>query len=316
MRITTSVMPLGIAAFVLVTSVARAETFASVGGLDTTAGAKLQTSIAQAHARDPSAFDAVRGIVAHADALDHQKRGRFFPMAPLLRGTLRGHTSTAMALLEPLVSPERFAIPQGDAARIALRAGLIEAAGDAKDPNAAPIFRTIVTTSNEFFEVRAAVEALGKLALDADVAMLSHLATTASTKQDAVITGLGMCRRAAAARALESVVAQKPTGMNAVHLLRSLGTMGSAWGLATPNAAPALEAPVIRDVAARAALAMFAQTTEPDVRDVAAATLLEIDAPSSPQAIDAMKQSAPADLAAALDALKSRLAHNPTRTRS
>jgi len=312
MRITTSL----IAAIVFVASAAQAETFASVGGLDTNTSARLQTSIAQARARDATAFDAVRGIVAHADALDHKRRGRFFPMTAVLRGTLRGRANAELALLEPLISPERFTLPTSDSARIALRAGLIEAAGDAKDPAAAPVFRSIVASGTEFYEVRAAVEALGKIGLDADVAMLARLATTSSAKQDAVVTGLGMCRRVGAARALEAVVAQKPTGMNAVHVVRSLGAMGSAWGLALPNAAPALEAPAIRDTAARAALAMFVQTAEPDVRDAAASALLEIDAPSTPGAIDAIKSTAPADLAAALDALKTRIAHNPTRTRS
>jgi hypothetical protein len=310
MRITTPLL----AAFVLVASVARAETFASTGGLDAITSASLQTSITRARTRDPGAFDAVRGIVAHADELDHQRRGRFFPMTPLLRGTLRGHAGSAMALLEPLVSPERFAMPKSDSARIALRAGLIEAAGDAKDPSAAPVFRSIVAHGTEFYEVRAATEALGKLALDADVATLAHLATTPSATRDAVVAGLGMCRRATAAHALESLVAQHPTGMSAVRLLRSLATMGSAWGLATPNAAPALEAPVIRDVTAHAALAMFAQTTEPELRADATTTLLEIDAPDAPRWIEAMKPSASPELASALGALETRLAHNPTRT--
>ncbi len=286
--------------------------FASVASLDSGARARLETAITAARAHEPATFDAVRTIVTRADELDRQKRGRFYPMTPILRGVTHGHAGSAMALLEPLVAPERFTMPRSESARIALRAGLIEAAGDQKDPAAAPVYRAIIATSTEFFEVRAAVEALGKLALDADVATLSRLVTTPGPNQDAVVAGFGSCRRAAAARALEAVVAQRPTGMAAKHLLRSLSAMGSAWALATPNAAPALEAPAIRDTSARGALAMFVATSEADVRTDASNALVVIAAPDTPQWIADAKKTASPDLAAALDALASRLAHNPT----
>ncbi len=272
------------------------------------AHADLSVSMAAAHARDPAMFDAVRAIVSRADELDHHKRGRFYPMTPLLRGTTHGHAGAAMALLEPIASPDRFPMPRSETARIALRAGLIEAAGDAKDPNAAPVLRNVITTATEFFEVRAAVEALGKLAESADVVMLAHLATAAGPRQEAAVAGLGSCRRVVAAQALEKVSATHPTGMFAKHLLRSLGTMGSSWALATPNAAPALEAPVIRDTAARAAFALLASSTEADVRADAESALVVIAAPDTPRWISDAKKSASPDLAAALDDLTARIA--------
>ena len=273
---------------------------------------RLETNIQSAHARDAATFDAVRGVVAQADALDHQKRGRLYPMASLLRGVVRGHSGSAMALLEPLVAPERFAMPRSESARIALRAGLLEAAGDLKDPAAAPVYRAIITNETEFFEVRAAVEALGKLGDDADVAMLATLAQTRGPKQDAVIAGMGACRRVAAARALEAVVAQSPAGMSAKHLARALSAMGSAWALATPNAAPALEAPAIRDTTARAALAMFVSNAE--ARQDASNALVVIAAPDAQRWIADARRTASPELATALDALAARLAHNPTLT--
>src|SRR5438445_5215964 len=129
--------------------------------LSSEARSRLETSIQSARARDATTFDAVRGVVARADALDHEKRGRFYPMTSLLRGVVRGHAGSAMALLEPLVAPERFTMPHSDSARIALRAGLLEAAGDSKDPAAAPVYRAIIGNATEFYELRAAVEALG-----------------------------------------------------------------------------------------------------------------------------------------------------------
>ena len=278
--------------------------------LSSEARTRLDSSIRSAHARDASTFDAVKNVVAQADALDHQKRGRFYPMTSLFRGVVRGHPNAAMALLEPLVAPGRFTMPSSESARIALRAGLLEAAGDAKDPAAAPVYRAIVANETEFYELRAAVEALGKLGNDADVAMLATLAQTRGPKQDAVIAGMGMCRRVAAARALEAVVAQNPTGMSAKHLARSLSAMGSAWALATPNAAPAQEIPAIRETTGRAALALFVSSA--DARYDAANALVVIAAPDAPSWIADAKRTASPELATALDGLAARLAHNPT----
>ena len=271
---------------------------------------RVEASIQSAHARDAATVDAVKRIVSRADELDHQKRGRFYPMTSLLRGVVRGHSGAAMALLEPLVAPERFTMPTSDSAKIALRAGLLEAAGDLKDPAAAPVYRAIVANETEFFTLRAAVEALGKLGNDADVSMLASLAQTRGPKQEAIVAGLGACRRVAAARALEAVVAQSPSGMFAKHLTHALSAMGSAWALATPNAAPALEAPAIRDTTARAALAFFVSSAE--ARADAANALVVIAAPDAPRWIADAKRTAPPELASALDALAARLAHNPT----
>lgn len=278
--------------------------------LSSEARTRLEASIHSAHARDVATFDAVRGVVAHADELDHQKRGRFYPMTSLLRGVVRGHPGSAMALLEPIIAPQRFTMPASESARIALRAGLLEAAGDLKDPAAAPVYRAIIASETEFYELRAAVEALGKLGNDSDVAMLATLAQTRGPKQDAIIAGMGACRRVAAAHALEAVVSQNPTGMSAKHLARALSAMGSAWALATPNAAPALEAPAIRDTTARAALAMFVSNTE--ARQDASNALVVIAAPDTPRWIADAKRSASPELATALDALAARLSHNPT----
>jgi hypothetical protein len=291
---------------------ARADAFASVTTLDPGARAQLVASIAAAHGRDAGAFESVRTVVARADALDHTKQGRFYPMTALLRGVTRGHAGAALALLEPIVEPEHFTMPASSSARIALRAGLIEAAGDKKEPAVAPVFRAILTSGTEYFEVRAAAEALGKLALDTDVATLARLATTQGPNQDAVIAGLGDCRRIGAARALETVAGQHPTGTMAVHLLRSLELMGSAWTLAIANAAPAGEVQAIRETTARASFAMFTSTTEPYVRTDASNALIVIAAPITTQWIASARGSAPPERVADFDALAARFAHNPT----
>jgi len=301
--------------FLLAASGARADgsdAFASVSSLDAASRARVESSIAQARAREPGTFDAVRSVVTHADELDQKKQGRFVAMAPILRGVARGHAGAAMALLEPIVAPERFTLPTRPSARVALRSGLIEAAGDQKDPSAAPVYRAILVTGSEFYELRAAAAALGKIGNDADVALLARLATTPGPKQDAVIAGLGSCRRIGAARALASV--RGKSGMAAIQLLRSLSAMGSPWALALRDAAPAAEIPAIRETTARAALAIFLTTQEDDVRSEAATALVVIDHPDALQWVAAAKSSSP-NLASALDTLAARLAHDATRTR-
>jgi hypothetical protein len=302
-------------AFLALASAAHADTFASVGTLDAASRATLESSIAAARGRDAQTFSTVSDIIAHADELDHHKRGRGYPMASLLRGSVRGHAGATMALLEPLIAPTKFALPHSPSALLSLRAGLIEAAGDQRDPAAAPVYRAIISTSTEPGELRAAVEALGKLGIDADVAMLSRLALTAGPTQDAIVTGIGTCRRASAAHALETLASQHPTGMLAKHLLRSLGTIGSAWALALPHAAPAGEVATIRDTAARAALAMFVSSTEPDVQMDASNALIVIAAPDTPQWIASAKSSAQPGTVVALDALQTRFANNPATIR-
>ncbi len=288
--------------------------FASVTSVDSATRTRLDTSIAKGRHDTPATFDAVSSVVTRADALDHQKRGRFFPMTPLLRSVTRGRPGAALALLEPLVFPERFTMPSSESARVALRAGLIEASGELRDPAAAPIYRSIITTGTEFYEVRAAVEALGRLGQDADAAMLASLATSSGPKQDAAIAGLGGCRRLVAARALAQLASQKLPGARARSVLWSLATMASAWGLATPNAAPPAELASIRDAAGRAALAVFSNPDDESVRLGAANTLVAIDPPDAPTWIAAAKKDAAPALAGALDALAARLAHNATRS--
>ena len=173
--------------------------------LSSEARTRLDATIQSAHTRDAATFDAVRGVVAQADALDHHKGGRFYPMTSLLRGVMRGHPEWRWRSSSR--SSRRSASRcTSETARIALRAGLLEAAGNLKNPAAAPVYRAIIASETEFYAVRAAVEALGKLGNDPDVAMLATLAQTRGPKQDAVVAGMGACRRVAAAKALEGVV--------------------------------------------------------------------------------------------------------------
>ena len=299
-------------------ALADSQPFASTSSLDAPARAQLDAAIANAKALSPQSFDGVRRAIARAGALDHGRRGRFYPMTPMFREIARasaGRPGASLALLEPLLFPERFTLPSASSALIALRAGLLEAAGDLADPAAAPVYRTIIANGTEFYEVRAAVEALGKLGQDSDVAMLSHLATTSGPKQDAAIGGIGACRRVAAARALGTLAKTSLPPSRAKLLLSSLGTMASSWALATPHAAPAAERDALRAAAAEASLAVYVAAAGEEVRAAASDAIMTIDAPTTNDLILAARSGASRETSLRLDALSIRFAHNPTRTR-
>jgi|CXWL01.1.fsa_nt_gi hypothetical protein len=252
-------------------------------------------------------------VVTRADELDKKRRGRFFPMTPVLRQLARGATGhPALLLLEPLVFPDRFAKPQSPNAQIALRAGLIEASGDFKDALAGPVYRSILANGAEFYELRAATEGMGKLGLEADVAWLAKLAVSAGPKQDAVIAGLGSCRQLAAARALATIAQSKPTEARAKRVAQSLGTMGSAWALETLDL-PAADAAALRTHTARAAISLYLAASEGEVRDAASDAVMAIDAPETPGLVAAEMGKATPDGQSALAALRTRFDRNPTR---
>ena len=266
--------------------------------------APLAQAIAADKAKNPQAFARVSAIVSSAPELDRRKRGRYAPIGSMLRAL--GPTAR-LALLEPLVHPERFVMPAEDSARVALRAGLIEAAGATGDASAAPLWRAIVEDGAEPEEVRAAAEALGRVATDADAARLIALASEDGPRRAAVLGGLGGCRRADVAKAL-GALAPKLDARLATLASRALGTMGSAWA---PDAkSPSMLA--VRAEAARAAVALFV-AQKGDARASAGDAVMSVDAAETPAIIAAARAAASPEDQRALDALAERFTKNPVR---
>jgi hypothetical protein len=263
--------------------------------------ASIDRSILSAKSQHPETFARVASIVSRADKLDHHKRGPFASMGPMFRSL---GPNAGPALMEPLLHPERFAMPKEERARVALRVGLIEAAGALSDPSAAPLWRSILDESNEMHEVRAAAEALGRVASDADAAHLIALATTKGPKQQAVVSGIGSCRRIDVARALGDVGSRDP--VLAALAARSLARLGSSWA---PDAAKLV---VVRSEAARQAIRILL-TTSGDARTAASDALMAIDSPDTPAAISDARAGASAEQNQALDEALARFAHNPVR---
>ncbi len=267
--------------------------------------ASFDTTIAAERVRHPVAFSRVASVIKSADSLDAQKRGRFAPMSPQLRAI---GPDAGPALLEPLVHPERFAMPKEESAKIALRAGLIEAAGALSIADAAPLWRSILDGGSEHYEVRAAAEALGRVASESDVAHMAALVRTRGAKQEAIIAGATSWRRIEIARAIGDVVATNPDAKIGMTCAHALGDIGGSW-LKDASTSSML---AVRGEAARQAVRLYVASSA-EVRTAASDAVMTIDSPDTSAIISAARAAASADQNKALDALAARFAKNPVR---
>lgn len=263
----------------------------------------FDATIANERVRHPVAFSRVASVIKSADSMDAQKRGRFAPMTPQLRAI---GPDAGPALIEPLVHPERFTMPKEESARIALRAGLIEAAGSLGDPSAAPLWRSILDGGTEYFEVRAATEALGRVATESDVTKMVALVKTRGPRQEAIIAGAGSWRRIEVARAIGEVMTiDAKIGMASAH---ALGDLGGSW-LKDANTSAMV---AVRGEAARQAVKLYVLSNN-EVRTAASDAVMTIDSSDTGSIISAARASATPDQNNALDALAARFAKNPVR---
>jgi hypothetical protein len=261
--------------------------------------ASLERSIKQSRSESPAVFARVRSIVEQADTLQHRARGRLFPFPAQLRAVTKKSPGAAFALVEPLIAPERFAMPSSPDAKLALRAGLLEAAGSLQESSLAPLYRSLITTDEPREVSRAAAEALAKLGVDEDAVMLSRLAVTEGPLQDAAISALGSASNGKVAVAALSSLAATPLEVPRAKLVAgSLARVAAGWNAVTPW----------RAEAAKGALTLFVNATSDEVRAAASDALMIIDAPETPVLIAAAGSNP------ALIALQTRFANNPTRS--
>lgn len=266
--------------------------------------AALERSVKQARTEAPEVFSRVRAVVAQADTLQRQSRGRLFPFPARFRAVTHRQPGAAFALAEPLFAPERFPMPVVPEARLALRAGLLEAAGSLHEPSLAPLYRSFLAGDEPREVVRAAAEALAKLGDDEDSALLARLATQEGPQQDAAISALGSAANGkVAVTALTSLTTAPLEAPRAKLVAGSLARVAPGWRAAVPWRADA----------AKGALALFVTARSGEVRTAASDALMTIDAPQTPELIAAARAGASPELLTALDALSDRFAHNPTR---
>lgn len=200
-----------------------------------------------------------------------------------------------------------------DSAWKAWRVGLIEAIGMLRDRRSAPLFVAVLDGNETDFDlIKVTTESLGRLGDDASAQKLVALSKVAGARQKAVLAGLGECRRLVVAQALAD--ASKSADEETARLVaKALGHVGSAWAWKTPAAAAhGGEEASTRALAARTLIDLFV-AHDGDARSTAAAAVLMVDDPSTPQLIAQARAAASGATAAALDELAQRFAKNPLR---
>jgi HEAT repeat protein len=270
----------------------------------------LADQIAKARANNPTVFANVAKLRTDLPQLDAHKRGRFVPVARLLRGLGR---DALLPMLEELAvdAPARGSMT--NSAWTAWRVGLVESVGSLRDPRSAPVLIAILESPHtDFMLIRAAAAAYGKLGTDQVAQDLIRLSRTKGPKQRAILAGMGHCRRIVVASELARVLSTRPDPDTAVRVARSLGDLGSAWAWETSSLAGNKEGPAVRSVAAQALMDAFV-SYDGEVRAMATKALLVVNDPSTPGLISAARSQASADLLPALDRLQRHYANNPIR---
>ncbi len=275
---------------------------------------QLKKQIQAARKKHPAIFKAVEHIQDRAAILDATKKGRFAAISPKFKALGRE------ALL-PMINMLAFsARPRGhisSKAWTALRAGLLEAVGDLRDPLARPVLIAILeSNTTDLNIIRAAAEALGKLGEDQDAAKLIELSRRKGLKQNAILAGMGTCRRESIAQTLAALLGKRPKAAMARPIIDALGEIGSAWVWKTPalkHSKSHGEESSIRLLAAKALVKAFVDYKEQELKQAAADALLLVDEKITPRLITSAKRGAKAGIASELDALAQRFSQNPIR---
>ncbi len=266
----------------------------------------LQAQVDGARRSDPAAFEALAKVRASLPSLDAQKRGPQPAVSPMLR-------DLGAKVLFPLIAELAFvARPRGElssSAWQAWRLALIEVLGEQRSAAAAPIFLSILRSAEADFELnRLAAAALG--ARGDDEAARALVTASAGPKREAVLAGMGACRRLVIAQTLVQAVSTASDARTLALLSKSLGAVGNSWAWRTPGLAAPDEERGVRATAARGLVQAFAKS-EGYARQAASNALMVVDAPETAGLIqEAKKGSANA---AAFDALEQRFAKNPAR---
>jgi hypothetical protein len=268
----------------------------------------LRTDVTKARARDPQAFVAVNGIVSHAATADAHARGRKAPNALYLA---KLGPSALLPMLEMLALDPPRGVPATSAPQV--RRDLIEAVGLLRDSRAIPIVASILDDATEDTSTtRTATEALARIGTeDAATRILTALDGSTGDRAQAILGGMGECRRVRIAEALASRLRSTSDEAVARVAARSIGRTGNAWAWKTSS--DRTDEPRIRELAARALLDAFVRH-EGEARDAASNALMVVDAPETPALIVEAKKAAPPSIARALGELAARFARNPTRT--
>ena len=293
------------AALLLLCASAVAQTSGSTDGLD-----PLRAEVARARRETPQAFAALEEAIGRVEVLDSRKRGTLASVSPLF-------TQLGPQALWPMVERIAFdaslAQPARASAQLALKVGLVEAAGALKDPRLLPLWKDLLEGAEERRPVRrVAAVALAKLDSPEAAQLLLALSRQEGARGALVRAAMGQCRRLVIAQALAEALDARPDPVEARRLAQALGDVGSAWAWKTSQARARAEEAEVRRVAAQSLLGAWLDY-EGDVRQALTHALLRVDAPDTLALIEQANLRDSGSHAAALGTLAERLRNNPLR---
>lgn len=214
---------------------------------DRAARAEIEQAIARQKVATPRAFELFRAVRDEVPAADAKKRGRLAVVAP--RFSALG-PSGLYPMLEALLGPD----PHGftPEARVALRAGMLEAIAKLRSPHGAAVATAVLAGESDPDVVRAAAEVLARMMTDEHTQALEALVAQGDRRVP-VLEGMSSCRTLRGARVLVAVVDQGGDARATKAAMDSLGKLGSTWAWSTPELrARAAEGDAIRAEATRA----------------------------------------------------------------
>ncbi len=270
---------------------------------------RFSEQIARAKQTHPKAFEHLVGFVSQADQMDVQRRGRFAPYGK----TLKRMDDLLWPAVELLAFETPAVVPQRPLALEAFTAAVVQALGELRNPDLAPLYTAVLDgDETRFLVLQAAVSGLGQLETDKAAAKLVALSKAQGARRDAALAAMGNCRRLTVARALVEALDARPTDViEARRIVASLGDIGSVAAWKTPAVKHRAEEGAIRNLAAEALVRAYVDY-DGEVRAKASNALLLVDAQGTPAMIAAAKKAHP-EQAEALDALSARFARNPIR---
>ena len=273
--------------------------------------ASYAEEIAKARKTTPEAFKALEVLAGQADEIDAMRRGRSAGFSRYLKGL-------GDQLVWPVVEMLAFSAPvEGPTTPTASEgfdAGLIQAAGELRNPTLAPLWNAILDGGDErFLVVSSAVGALGLLETDEAAKKLVALSKSQGLRRDAALFAMGNCRRLVVARALAEALDAGPELAQLKQVTKSLGDVGSAAAWKTPAVSHRSEEGAVRRVAAESLVRAFVTHEHAEARQAASNALMRVDAPETPMLIQSARKGASPELNAALDSLQKRFDRNPAR---
>jgi len=267
----------------------------------------LVASVEKARAESLKAFQSVETIVRQMPSLDAKKRGRYAPITQTMRLLGKDLLFPALEVLA-LRAPS---VEMNASAALSLKMGLIESVGELKDARAVPVLKAILQSAQAEKEVyRSAGEALGRMGTDEAAATLISLSRGTSTRAQAVLSGMGTCRRLDVVQRLAQSLEGQSNTVSAVSVIKSLGEVGNSWAWRLePSRASETQ---VRNSAAQALVQAFVKG-DSTVRQAASNALMVIDAPATLQYVQVATMNVDDRTKEDLQRHQKRFENNPVR---